>query len=205
MSWPDWSGEAVAIIASGPSAKKAGVEALKDRMRVVAIKRCIELAPFADAVYGCDWPWWRSVRGLPDYKGAKWSYAPQACDQFGAKRVKISIDANELLFDEVGHVGSGGNSGFHALNLVSQFGASRILLVGFDVHDRGGVHWYGRNIALGMSNPSEHNFRRWRGAFETAAKQLAARGVEVVNASPVSDIKGFPKAGLAETLEAWRL
>lgn len=195
----------MAIIASGPSAKAAGVGLLKDRLKVVAIKRCIELAPFADAVYGCDHPWWRSVHGLPDYRGMKWAYAPRACDQYGAKRVQIAIDANELLFEQVGSVGSGGNSGFHALNLVAQFGATRVLLVGFDVHDRGGVHWYGRNIALGMSNPTEHNFRRWRGAFETAAKQLAARGVEVVNASPVSDIKGFPKAGVAETLEAWGL
>jgi len=205
MGWPDWTGRTVAIIASGPSAKAAGVDLLKGRMPVVAIKRCVELAPWADAVYGCDFPWWRSVRGLPDFHGEKWSYAPQACDQYGARQVKIDRDRNDLLFGEVGFVGSGGNSGFHALNLVAQFGATRILLVGFDVHDRGGVHWYGRNIALGMSNPMEHNFRRWRGAFETASAQLKARGVEVINASPMSDIKGFPRTTLRQALEAWGL
>ena len=195
----------MAIIASGPSARSAGVGELKSRIPVVAIKRNVELAPWADAVYGCDFPWWRSVQGLPAYPGRKWAHDQRACDRYGARKVKVAIDANALMFDETGHVGSGGNSGFHALNLVAQLGADRILLVGFDVHDRAGVHWYGRNTALGMSNPMESNFRRWRGAFETAARQLSERGVQVINASPISDIKGFERADLGEALGAWGL
>lgn len=206
-AFPDWTGQAVAIVASGPSAKTAGVAQLQGVMPVVAIKRCIELAPFADAVYGCDLHWWRSVRGLPDFRGHKWSYAPQVKDEFGGRQVLIPDHAhsNKLLFDTVGTVGSGGNSGFQALNLVAQLGAARILLIGYDGHDRGGPHWYGRNTWLRGSNPSDYNFRRWRAAAETAARQLAERGVEVVNASPHSVIEGFRKAGVAETLERWGL
>lgn len=205
-SWPDWTGEAVAIVASGPSAKQASPAQLSGRAKVIAIKKSLELAPFADAVYGCDYPWWRSVGGLPDFKGLRLSYAPKACDQFGCVRVEIPTPMrDELLFGKTGAVGGGGNSGFQALNLAAQLGARRVLLVGIDCQDRSGAHWYGRNNWQGGGNPGENNFKRWRAAFMTAAKQLEERGVEVVNASPLTDVKAFPKRSIAETLEAWGL
>lgn len=202
--WPDWSADAVAIVASGPSAKQANPGQLQGRAKVIAIKKSIELVPFADAVYGCDYPWWKSVQGLPGFKGLRLSYAPRACDQYGCVRVDIPKPiGDELLFEKVGAVGGGGNSGFQALNLAVQLGAKRILLVGIDCQDRSGVHWYGRNGWHGGSNPGESNFRRWRAAFMTAARQLEQRGVEVVNASPLTDVKAFPKISIAETLEKW--
>jgi hypothetical protein len=205
--WPDWRGRAVAVIASGPSAKQAGVGALKGRLPVLAIKKNIDLAPFADAVYGCDAPWWRDVRGLPKFAGFKFAYDPGVCDEFGLTRILIpDINANRLAFDKVGSVGAAGNSGFQALNLAAQFGATRILLVGFDAHGRSGEHWYGRNGWNFANNPTEDNYRRWRAAFDAAATDLAERGIEVINASPVlSDIRAFPKMTIPAALEHWRL
>lgn len=193
-------------MASGPSAKEANPAQLEGRAKVIAIKKSLELVPFADAVYGCDFPWWRSVRGLSDFKGLRLSYAPRACEQYGCLRVEIpKPTADELLFEKTGSVGGGGNSGFQALNLAVQLGAKRVLLVGIDCQDRSGVHWYGRNNWHGGANPSEHNFRRWRSAFITAAKQLEGMGVEVVNASPLTEVTAFPKRSIAETLERWGL
>lgn len=193
----------MAILASGPSTKKSGVERLKGRMTTFAIKRNIELAPWAEAVYGCDYPWWRSVRGLPDFKGVKLAYADRACDQYGCTKVKIpDVKSDRLLFGEIGTVGAGGNSGFQALNLALQFGATKILLVGFDYV---GEHWYGRNNWQGGGNPSESNFKRWRATLEAAAPVLMERGVEVINASQTSTVKAFPKRSIADALEAWGL
>lgn len=206
-NWPNWNGKTVAIIASGPSVKKADVELLKDRMAVLAIKRSVELAPWADAVYGCDGPWWKSVRGLPTYTGPKFAYDPKACGDFGLTKVSIPNHgtSNELLFDEVGTVGGGGSSGFQALNLAVQFGAVRVLLLGFDCQGRSGIHWYGRNTWDRAGNPGDLQFRRWTAAFKIAAEQLAQRGVEVINASPITDLKAFPRRGVADTLKAWGL
>lgn len=204
--WPDWRGQACAIVASGPSAKAAGVEKLKGRTRVLAIKRSWELAPFADAIYGCDGAWWRSVNGLPEFDGFKAAFEPRACDEYHLAHVQIpEIRSDGLAFGDTGKVGAGGNSGFQALNLVAQWGASKVLLVGFDCDDRGGVHWYGRNYAPGMANPDESNFKRWRGALDGAGPVLAARGIEVLNASPKSTLKAFRKASIDEALEAWGL
>lgn len=202
-TWPDWTGRDVAIIASGPSAKKVDIDLLRGRFVVIAIKRNVELAPWADVVYGCDLGWWASVEGLPDFQGLKLAYADRACDQYGCRKLRITVNSDKLLFDETGHVGSGGNSGFHALNWAVQLGARRVLLIGFDMHGKAGVHWYGRNTAAGMSNPSEDNYRRWREAFITAAPVLAERGVEVINASPLSALKCFPRSDVQDALKEW--
>jgi hypothetical protein len=204
--WPDWKGETAAIIASGPSAKKAGVGLLKDRVKVIAIKKCVELAPWADVVYGCDGPWWRDVRGLMKFTGMKLCYDVQACDEYGLQRVNIRDNkSNRLSFDEIGAIGAAGNSGFQALNLAAQFGASRIMLIGFDVHGRSGEHWYGRNNWNFANNPTEDNYRRWRAAFEASAVDLTDRGIDVVNCSVSSDLKCFRKQTIEQALRDWGL
>jgi hypothetical protein len=204
--WPDWSGKACAIIASGPSVKKADVELLKGRLRVLAIKANATIfAPWADVVYGCDYPWWRSVRGLPEFEGLKLSFEPRDLAGQGVQKIDIQRDHDNIVLEPIGTTGNGRNSGFQALNLAIQFGANRILLLGYDCHDRGGVHHYGRNTAMGMSNPGLDNFNRWRWAFDNAAPKIAALGIDVVNTSPNSEIKAFRKQGVAETLVEWGL
>lgn len=108
----------------------------------------------------------------------------------GTGREKYSTD---MLFDKVGVIGGGGNSGFQALNLAVQFGARDIVLIGFDMTDKAGVHWYGRNHWAGANNPDESNFGRWRSALDRAAPELARRGVRVINGNPQSAITAFPR------------
>lgn len=199
--WPDWRGESVAIIASGQSTKKAGVERLKGRVKVIAIKQNVDLCPWADAVYGCDGAWWKHRRGLPEFGGLKMTWDQRLSGPYPDLRlVEVEKDCNELLLDEPGKVGAGGNSGFQALNLAVQFGARRILLVGFDLR---GEHWYGRNNWPRANNPDESNFERWRAAFIAAAKTLDGLGVEVINASPTSSLTCFPKQSIETTLQEW--
>lgn len=205
--WKDWRGECVALIASGPSAKKADIELLRNRIHVAVVKDNIELCPFADLVYSCDFSWWRHVRGLPKYQGLKIAYEAQARDHY-REIVKIEIKdklLDRLLLDEPGVMGSGGNSGFQLANLVAQFGVSGIILIGFDMHGRGGEHWFGRNNGMGMSNPSESNYVRWRKAFDVAAPELTKLGVDVVNVSPPSALTCFRRDTIENTLAGWGL
>lgn len=204
--WPDWRGQACAIIASGPSTKAANVSQLRGRIKVIAIKENVELCPWADVVYGCDLPWWVYRRGLPNFKGLKLAYDPGVATQFpDVKQIKIKDKlCDDILTDEPGSVGSGGNSGFQALNLAVQFGATRILLVGFDVTDRSGAHWYGRNNWMRSNNPSETNFRRWRKAFDRSSIAMNELGIEVLNASPTGQI-AFRRTTIEQALLVWGL
>lgn len=200
--WLDWRGRCAAIVASGPSTKKEDVALLRGRIATIAIKENHDLAPWADVVYGCDAAWWRNNNGLDKYHGLKVA-ADRRITHQDIHLLKIEASDDIMRFDTPGQVGSGGNSGFQALNLAVQFGAQKILLIGFDVSDRSGVHWYGRNHGMGRSNPSEINFRRWRAAFYNAAGPLENHGIEVINASENSTLKCFRRGTVAGALEAW--
>ncbi len=202
--WPDWRGEAVAIIASGPSTKRVDINSLRNRVRVIAIKQSVDLCPWANVVYGCDWHWWAHRRGLPEFAGPRLVYDAGAAQSFPwLHRVDIDKAQDRILVDEPLRIGSGGNSTFQAVNIGVQFGARGVILIGFDATDRSGVHWYGRNNWPSSHNPGPPNFRRWRAAMMMAAPSLTRMGVEVVNVSPLTECKAFPRRSLAEVLEEW--
>lgn len=105
---------------------------------------------------------------------------------------------NHMLFDQLGEVGWGKNSGFQALNLIAQLGVKRVLLIGIDATTKHGVHWHGRHHRL--KNPTEEDTVVWRKLFDEAAPVLAARGIEVYNGSQVSELKAYRKIDLREFL-----
>lgn len=162
-------------------------------------------------VYGCDAPWWRFRKGLSEFHGIKVTWAGAKLTEYPDIRT-VEIGKNDrgkyiegMLFDQPGKViGGGGNSGFQALNLAVQLGARRIVLVGFDMTDSGGVHWYGRNAWKMANNPDASNFRRWNAAFEGVRPVLDGMSVEVVNASPITTMKAFPRRSIADALKEWR-
>ena len=96
-----------------------------------------------------------------------------------------------------GMIRRGGNSGFQCVGLALHFGASRVVLVGYDMQFTGGkTHWHGDHPA-GMGNPVEKRFRMWRTHFETLAAETK---VPIVNASRETALRCFPRIGLREAL-----
>lgn len=123
---------------------------------------------------------------------------------WGVKRVEVNKTADKLLIDFFGTIGWGGNSGFGALNLAVQFGAKRIILVGFDMRLDRGVHWHGLHPG-GLHNPNARNVERWRRVVDEAAPMLKALGVEVLNASPISALRAYPKVPFEEAINGERI
>jgi hypothetical protein len=203
--WPRWESETIAIVASGPTAKTAGVEQLQGKVRVIAINESWELCPWADVLYGCDGRWWNWRGGVPKFHGLKIWADPAGYDHLykDIKKVTIAnVKCNDILFDEPGLIGAGGNSGFQALNLAVQFGAKRILLIGYDMRIDFGEHWHVRHYPP-LSNPHVNdNLPRWREALDGTADCLAKLGIQVINCSPVSLLKAYPKMSISEALGA---
>lgn len=143
--------------------------------------------------------------GLPDFAGTKLAHDTGVCATYrNVHKVEVQ-DHDRMLFDKPGTIGSGGNSGFQAINLAAQFGATRILLIGFDMHAGKGVHWYGRNTGRNMRNPLDYNYIHWREALSKQSRVLSAMGIEVVNASADSALTCFPLRSLEQTISDWRL
>lgn len=194
MGWfPDWAGWPAVIVASGPSAKAADLSAVKGQARIIAVNESWRLCPSADVLYGCDAKWWRLAEGAPDFAGLKISIG---ATPFADVRQVATTGRHAFMFKGE-RVGSGGNSGFQAVNLAILFGSRRIVLVGFDYTVESGVHWHGRHPA-GLNNPSERQMGRWRDRLDATAPALAAKGVEIINASSVSTLRAFPKRRLED-------
>lgn len=210
--WKDWRGQACAIIASGPSTKGSGFQKLRGRMPVIAIKESAsELATWADVAYGCDVNWWKHRKGLKAFGGLKIGFDPKINAFYPDVQTIVIKDnggsggdkyCNDLLLDEPGVIGGGLNSGFQALNIAVQFGAARILLIGFDMR---GDHWYGRNLWHKANNATDWDKQRWCKHFDRAADVLRRIGVEVVNASPHSALKCFRKTSVDQASSEWGL
>jgi len=208
--FPDWTGECVAIVAAGPSVKQDDVNKLKDRIHVAVINESYRLAPWADVLYACDHHWWIHVKGAKNFSGIKITQDEIAIRHFpelkkvSVKKDKASI-VHELLMDKAGEVGGGGHSGFQMINLSVQFGATGILLIGFDMcGDPNKPHWHGRH-APPMNNPIEVNFKNWRKYLADAKPKLEALGIDMVNCSPISTLQDYPKMTVDEALERWSL
>lgn len=207
--WPDWRGKYVAIVACGPSLRNVDLGKIRGKLKVIAIKEAaLERCPWADVLYGCDWPWWKYRRGAPQFKGLKFGWDTRIKDHFrDVHRVEIKDPKlDRILMDEPLSLGSGRNSGFQAFNLACQFGPPKgILTVALDVRDDGGAHFYGRNIWESANNPTNDNFVTWIKAFNGVAALLKNLGIDVVNASPVSKLECFRKASIEQALAEWNL
>lgn len=197
----DWRGQTAVLVASGPSASDVPVEMARGRARFIAVNNSWRLAPWADILFACDVSWWRHARGAPEFVGLKLSTDQIAAREFeDVHKVGIKRGDDRLELAEMGTVGWGGNSGFHALNLAVQFGAAKIILVGYDMTVSYGEHWHGRHPD-GMHNPTPGNVARWRRAVDAAAKVIPD-GIRVFNCSPISALQNYPKVTFEEAMAA---
>lgn len=197
---PVWSGQTVAILASGPSLRANDVMQLRGRCRVIAIKDAASLAPWCDIMYGGDAPWWRAN----DYGRA-----------FHVKRIGLSIRDIEWereatrnglsvvhgrnmsgLSSDPRFLHLGYHSGFQTLNLAYLMGASKILLLGYDYcvpADK--THFFGCRPGAKASP-----YAMFRHAFDGCRDYLSSMGVSVINCSAVTTLAEFPKLDLRSAL-----
>lgn len=148
--------------------------------------------------------WWRAHGGVPQFSGTKIGLkSPGLHPDWNVHQVETVRAEDRILTERFGVIGWGGNSGFHAINLAVQFGASRIILVGYDMCLDHGVHWHGRHGG-GLNNPTNLNVARWRRCIDGAAGFLEKIGVEVLNASPISALQNYRKVDFEEAINASR-
>lgn len=179
---------------------------MRGRAKVIAIKENIDLCPWADVVYGCDRPWWEFRRGLKEFTGLKLSFVKTTYPDVRTVKIaagKAKTYSDDLHFDEVGTIGGGGNSGFQSLNLALQWGARRIILIGYDLSMESGFHWYGRNGWAMANNPDERQLGKWAQNFDEKAPTIFKLGADVVNVSEHSRITAFRKGTIEQVLKEW--
>jgi hypothetical protein len=200
--WLDWNDQTCVIVASGPSAKDQPLHLLEETgLKTLAINTSFRLVPNADVLFACDHAWWKKhLNELDDFKGLKVTTDPRnIMGEWGIHRVPCLRTSDKMVLNQYNLVGWGGNSGFQSINLVLQFGVSRIILVGYDMSIDRGTHWHGDH-PQGLSNPRSRNVDRWRRALDNAVVDIERLGVEVINTSMDSALCSYPKMQFEEAL-----
>jgi hypothetical protein len=204
--YPWWHGMTAIVAATGPSltkevADRCRLAHFRDGVAVMAVNDAWKLMPWADALYACDAAWWTLHNGT-EFTGDKWSsHHPNGNDKIElATRYGLQLVAGKTekrFSTDPGCIHYGGNSGFQAVNLALLFGATRIILVGFNMQPIGSkVHFFGDH-PKGLRQSAR--YERFLPAFAEAAKSLPA-GVTIINATPDSALKCFPVMSLDAAL-----
>lgn len=200
-----WPGATVAILASGPSLSVEQCEAIhrwRDASPVmrkaIAINTTFQRALWADMLYACDVTWWERYyhEVVDSFGGVLWTQDAKARDRFGIRYIESSPAPG--LGKSPGLIHQGQNGGYQAINLAYHAGATRLILLGFDMQ---GSHWHGDH-PLPLTNPKPYLFEAYRKNFGPMARDLQAAGISVVNCTPGSALTAFPQADLLTTLAA---
>lgn len=167
-----------AVLATGPSLSQSVVDSVKGRCNVVAVSNAYKLAPWADAMVSCDASWWNNNPEAMGFQGRKFTTAPDWQGLSDLERVPGVV--------------SGTNSGLLGLMVAVQLGATRIMMIGYDMR---GTHFFGPHPAP-LRNPNAARFEVFKKQFE----RYKPLGVEIVNCTPGSALKAYQMADLHESL-----
>lgn len=206
---PDWNCPVI-VAATGPSLDaNVALECRKSRLygdcRVVVVNDAWRLMPWADILYACDAGWWKVHDGVPGFRhGERWSThegtKPDDSNYKGDLPKEWRINyvrgrAGNTFSTDQSVVHYGMNSGFQAINLALLKGATKVILVGFDMKRTGGkAHFFGDHPnGLCVSTHYENFIPQ----FRIAAKDCT---VPIVNATPGSALDCWPRVALDDAL-----
>jgi hypothetical protein len=210
-----WSGQPCFIVGGGPSLSRFDFELLRTK-RVIAINRAYENLPFADILFAIDPTYYQNCRSAKVGRDhAERQTVFQKWVLFTG--FKVWLDTNHTNYGDVyllphgplyedqpykntmkGGIATGNFSGYAAVNLAMALGANPIYLLGFDCkHDGARTHYHsGYDATAG-----ELKLKQLALDFDKLKRKADALGVKVVNLTPGSAIKVFPKAEPSDVLQ----
>jgi hypothetical protein len=203
MTWmppPIWSVPrewqyARAVVICGGESVKAQRDLLRQiRGRFVAVKHGVFLKPDADVLF---------------FAGERPAeIAPPCLAAFHGRYAVVRGRGHQVFPDTVKRVWrtttherwsddptmvAGFDAGTSAINLAMLFGATEILVLGFDMI---GGRWFNGEIPHYLPQPPESDFQRHMSVLPSLAVDAQAKGVRIVNCSPISRVTCFERRPL---------
>lgn len=190
------------MLGGGPSLTQAQIDYCRDKAYVIAINNAYALARWADIVYFADARWYRWHTESPVFRAITVPLVTIENVQLHAvdKRVQsLQMGRARDLSEQRDTLNTGSNGGFQAINFAYLAGATRIILLGFDMQANadGALNWHTEHKVRG----TQHVYKNIMAPrFATALPQLQRAGVGVINATPDSALKCFRNEDLAKCL-----
>lgn len=145
------------------------------------------MAPWADVLFAMDVQWWKAhiAEVRQGFSGAKVS-SSNLVRQFGVEYIAKS-DRFEAF----------GNSGAACVSLAASWGASKIIMLGYDCQRTNGMaHWHGDH-PKGLGNAGAMG--RWPDHFTKLAAKWAGK-VDIVNCSRQTALTCFRRGTLEQEI-----
>jgi len=195
-----WPVSTIVCLGSGPSLTTSDVDDACQHAPVIAINDAYRLLPAGKSdvvLYAADRKWIDWHDGVPGFAGPK--YSIEGLDPATTRQDWQVLRNTGFLGLELEPTGlrAGYNSGFQAINLAVHLGATRILLLGYDLSPApdGRTHWFGDHPDR---QPSPYG--AMLEAFPSLVEPLAALGIPVVNCSRRTALTTFPCMALEDEL-----
>lgn len=187
-----WQGKPAFVLASGPSLTEADVQRVKDVAQprgwpVLVTNTTFKLARWADVLFFHDRTWWK-VHGLT----VKRTF-PQVCVTIdGVRDPQVLIMPKNLI-------NTYRNSGSGAISFAVYAGCHKVILLGLDgkFAADGTRHWHGDH-PKGLGNAA--SLPMITSKFPEQAKDLLAKGIDVVNATRDTAVTCFRQQALEAVL-----
>jgi hypothetical protein len=198
------------IVASGPSlddeqCQQIAARRADDACRVIAVNDNYRRIPTADILVAADYKWWKvhdaQIRSTAP-RIQRWAFDARAVE-FGCS---IFFAATGCGLPEKNEpIKRGSSSGYMAIGLAIRWGATHLVLVGFDCqrgapepgHPQGRAHWFGDHPS---SMPVPQPFAMWADEMDALAEPAVARGVRIANCSTSTAVRKLPRSTLKEEL-----
>jgi hypothetical protein len=178
-------------VGTGPSLTAAQVQAARDKeYELYVCNDAYRLAPDADLLHACNYEWWASRWEAVKYLPAdKWTTSGKAAAEFDVNWIAevnkpgLSTDPNLLHH---GH-----SSGYQLLGMAHRAGASRIVLLGYDLSFAPDYDGLSRRVGSGP--------RHFFGEYEKALQHWPSVKVQAgVHIELLDLYRSVAKQGLVE-------
>ena len=175
---------------------------------VIGINNAYQIGTWIDILFFGDNSWYLVHRhkliewpGLKVTSGNRFERGPRGKQE----RIKyLARDKSHPLgiTQKTSFVSWNRNSGSAAISLAAHLGVNRIILLGFDMASDRSLkitHWHGSHGRPGDKKKREPYKGHLKG-FPAIARDAEKRGIEIINASPKSAIRDFPRVAVKELL-----
>ncbi len=193
-----WAGERCFVICGGES-----VSAQRDLLpflngRIVAVKHGVLLRPDADVLFFAgERPADIAPPCLAAFKGAHAIVRGRGHPVFPYTVKRVWRTTTHERWSDDPTMVAGFDAGTSAINVAMLFGATEIVLLGYDMI---GGRWINGEVKHYLPNPPESDFQRHMSVLPSLAADAKAKGVRIINTSPISRVTCFEFEPLARVL-----
>jgi len=197
---PWWDDRTVFLVGGGPSLRGFDFSRLIGRGYVVGVNQAMLELPELCAGVSMDH---RFIEHRRVEIGALAAFVPIYLATSKLAPIEDAIylrhRAAAGLSDDPSEISRGSTSGYCALNIATLKRARRIVLLGYDYGETEHAHWHDA-YPWHVRDANAQSWPVWAMQYEAAAEHCRKRGIEVINASPVSRIEAFPKCTVMEAM-----